>query len=287
MRTAQVSELKDRLDEVIEAVKNGETVEIREGGAAFAELVPLLNHREQATTPKMSQTTKTNDATKKANWETFFLDNLALIDRVTAFVCRKYSLTGAEAEDFTASVKLKLIEDDYAILRKFEHRSSFPTYLTIVIQRQYLDQKIHEWGKWRPSKRAREKGDAAIFLERLVSRDGLEMREALEILRRRYPALDSETVDAVVASVEVGHARGQLQQVAHVVTSHAQSDAGEKTDPSTTPDQRALKAHLDELVRQGRVRRGTGTLPRDFLTRPLPKAKKSVVDALLEDRHSD
>ena len=33
MRTAQVSELKDRLDEVIEAVKNGETVEIQEGDA--------------------------------------------------------------------------------------------------------------------------------------------------------------------------------------------------------------------------------------------------------------
>jgi antitoxin (DNA-binding transcriptional repressor) of toxin-antitoxin stability system len=33
MRTAQVIELKDRLDEVIEAVKNGETVEIQEGSA--------------------------------------------------------------------------------------------------------------------------------------------------------------------------------------------------------------------------------------------------------------
>lgn len=40
MRTAQVSELKDRLDEVIEAVKNGETVEIQEGERTLASLIP-------------------------------------------------------------------------------------------------------------------------------------------------------------------------------------------------------------------------------------------------------
>jgi antitoxin (DNA-binding transcriptional repressor) of toxin-antitoxin stability system len=53
------------------------------------------------------------------------------------------------------------------------------------------------------------------------------------------------------------------------------------------PDQTALEAHLDELVRQGKARRGTGTFPADFFTRPLPKAEKSVLEALLEDRHSD
>lgn len=40
MRTAQVSELKERLDEVIEAVKNGETVEIREGSSTIAQFKP-------------------------------------------------------------------------------------------------------------------------------------------------------------------------------------------------------------------------------------------------------
>ncbi len=52
-------------------------------------------------------------------------------------------------------------------------------------------------------------------------------------------------------------------------------------------DQSALEKHLDKLVREGKARRGTRTLPPDFLTRPLPKAKKSVLEALLEDRHSD
>jgi antitoxin (DNA-binding transcriptional repressor) of toxin-antitoxin stability system len=51
--------------------------------------------------------------------------------------------------------------------------------------------------------------------------------------------------------------------------------------------QTSLKAQLDDLVRQGKARRGTDILPSDFFTRPLPEAKRSVLEALLEDRHSD
>jgi len=141
------------------------------------------------------------------NWETFFLDNLSLIDRVTAFVCRKYGLAGADAEDFASAAKLKLIEDDYAVLRKFEHKCSLPTYLTIVIARHYLDQKIHEWGKWRPSTRARQGGDAAIYLERLVSRDGLGITEASTIVRQKYTELDSRALEVLVASIVIRQPR--------------------------------------------------------------------------------
>ena len=59
------------------------------------------------------------------NWETFLLDNLSLIDGVTAFVSRKYGLSGADAEDFASAAKLKLIEDNYAVLRKFEQSALF------------------------------------------------------------------------------------------------------------------------------------------------------------------
>ncbi|HEY0371748.1 MAG TPA: type II toxin-antitoxin system Phd/YefM family antitoxin [Thermoanaerobaculia bacterium] len=43
---------------------------------------------------------------------------------------------------------------------------------------------------------------------------------------------------------------------------------------------------MNELVREGRVRKGTGTLPPDFLTRILPKAEASVLEQLLEDRRT-
>ncbi len=141
------------------------------------------------------------------NWDSFFLDNLSLIERVTWFVCRKYGLAGADAEDFASTVKVKLLDDGYAVLRKFESKCSLPTYLTIVIQRHYLDQKIHEWGKWRPSTRARQGGDAAIYLERLVSRDGLGITEASTIVRQKYTELDSRALEALAASIVVRQPR--------------------------------------------------------------------------------
>jgi len=51
------------------------------------------------------------------------------------------------------------------------------------------------------------------------------------------------------------------------------------------PDQSALEAHIDDLVRQGKAHKGTGTLPDDFFTRPRPKFEEgSVVAQLLRDR---
>lgn len=135
------------------------------------------------------------------NWEKFFLDNLPLVDRATAFVCRKYGLLGADAEDFASVVRIKLIEDEYAVLRKFAQKCALSTYLTIVIQRHYVDQKIHEWGKWRPSMRARQSGDAAILLERLISRDGLSVGEASTIVRQKYTELDSRALETLASSI--------------------------------------------------------------------------------------
>lgn len=45
-----------------------------------------------------------------------------------------------------------------------------------------------------------------------------------------------------------------------------------------------LDGILDDLERKGIVRRGTGSLPKDFVTRRLPRARTSVVEALLEER---
>src|SRR4029453_14108130 len=45
---------------------------------------------------------------------------------------------------------LRLVEDDYDVLRRFQARSSLPTYVTVVIQRLFLDYRNRLWGKWRP-----------------------------------------------------------------------------------------------------------------------------------------
>ena len=42
--------------------------------------------------------------------------NLALIERITAFVCRRQRLSPDDAEEFAGVVRLRLVENDYAIL---------------------------------------------------------------------------------------------------------------------------------------------------------------------------
>jgi antitoxin (DNA-binding transcriptional repressor) of toxin-antitoxin stability system len=63
-------------------------------------------------------------------------------------------------------------------------------------------------------------------------------------------------------------------------------DAGRVVAQVVPAQEQTLEERIEELVRQGKARRGTGTLPPDFLTRPLPKAEASVLEQLLEDRRT-
>ena len=114
--------------------------------------------------------------------DTILVSELPAIERVVAFVASRHHLRSAEAADFASHVTMKLVENDYAILRKFEGRSSLRTYLTVVIQRLFLDYSVAKWGKWRPSAPAKRAGDIGIRLERLLMRDGYSFDEACEIL---------------------------------------------------------------------------------------------------------
>ena len=116
------------------------------------------------------------------NPEHIYLENLPTIERVAAHVARRNHLRVDEAEDFVQEVCLRLMADDYAVIRKFEGRSLFATYLTTVIGRIYHQLRVEMWGKWRPSAKARQLGDKAITLERLLTRDNLTFDEAVKEL---------------------------------------------------------------------------------------------------------
>jgi RNA polymerase sigma factor for flagellar operon FliA len=123
--------------------------------------------------------------------EELFLSELALIERVIAWVCARRCLRGADGEDFGSTVKLRLIENDYEILGRFEGRSSLKTYLTVVINRLYIDYQNQRFGKWRPSAEARRLGPVALRLEALLSRDGLTLDEARGVLQTNFAVAES------------------------------------------------------------------------------------------------
>jgi RNA polymerase sigma factor (sigma-70 family) len=114
--------------------------------------------------------------------EQVYLDHLSTIERIAAFVARRNHVKTDDAGEFVQEVRVRLLDADYAVIRKFEGRSSFSTFLTTVIIRLFHQWRVEQWGKWRPSAEARRLGDHAIALERLVTRDGFSVDEAIQVL---------------------------------------------------------------------------------------------------------
>lgn len=174
--------------------------------------------------------------------EALFLSQLVVIERVISFVSSRHHLPGVEADDFSSHVKLKLIEDDYSILRKFQGRSSLRTYLTVVIQRLFLDYRISAWGKWRPSAEAARAGEIAILLERLMGRDGYSFEEACELLGTNH---------------QVTASRSQLEAIAGRlpprVRRRFESDAALAQMPSDQPSVDDVVAEQERTEMAGRV----------------------------------
>lgn len=121
-----------------------------------------------------------------------FQQNLGLIDEVCSAVCRRHSCFPPDSEDFTSQVRLALMDDDYARLRRFGGRSRFKTYLTSVVSHLFLDHRNKTWGRWRPSQVALQLGDTARQLDQLLYRDGFSLDEAIGLLRTNLKVDASE-----------------------------------------------------------------------------------------------
>jgi RNA polymerase sigma factor for flagellar operon FliA len=106
-----------------------------------------------------------------------------LIQEKLQIMGRRSGLPEHEAEELRSWAVLKLVADDYRILGLWEGRSSFPTYLTVVLVNLMRDYRIHVWGKWRPSAAAQRLGEEAVLLERLRVRDRLSLEEAIYRIR--------------------------------------------------------------------------------------------------------
>jgi RNA polymerase sigma factor (sigma-70 family) len=113
---------------------------------------------------------------------------LALLNRVLRDVVRARRLSAEDADDFTQSVHLRLIERKYDIFAQFAGRSSLRTYLTVVVTRMLLDWRSTTRGRWRPAAAASRLGPHAVALDRLMHRDGYTTDQAVEIARREAGA---------------------------------------------------------------------------------------------------
>jgi RNA polymerase sigma factor (sigma-70 family) len=174
--------------------------------------------------------------------EVLLLSEFTTVERVIAFVTARRRLRPADAEEFASHVKMKLIENDYAVLRKFEGRSSLRTYLTVVVQRLFVDYCAAILGRWRPSAEARRAGDVGILLERLLRRDGYSFDEACEILLTNHQL----TVE-----------RAELERLAALLPPRSkrefESDESLANHPDTAAGAALLVDHTERREIAGRV----------------------------------
>lgn len=129
------------------------------------------------------------------------------IESVLAYTRRAHRLSADDGDEFSSWARLRLLEEDCAILRKFQGLSSFRTFLVTVIQRLFLDWRIREWGKWRPSAEARRLGPVAVELERLVLRDEIDFGQAAELLVSKGTVSTANECDEVWAKLRRRPAR--------------------------------------------------------------------------------
>lgn len=130
-----------------------------------------------------------------------FEKSLDTIRRVVEFVGIRHRLNLVEREDFSSYVMLRMIEDDYRRLRQFQGRSRLDTYLNVVLHRLFLDFRSQQWGKWRPSTRARALGEPAMVVERLLYRDGLDRSEILHSIGQYGVDLDADGLEDVFREI--------------------------------------------------------------------------------------
>ena len=134
--------------------------------------------------------------------EAIFLRHLPWIEEVAAMVCRRNSVWGDDADDFISSARAKLMENEFAVIRKFRGDAEMKTYLARVVVLHFMERARERTGRWRPSAAAETAGQLAKDLEALVYRDGCTLSEAGERLRTMGRTTLSDT--------ELGRVLGRL-----------------------------------------------------------------------------
>ena len=183
------------------------------------------------------------------NYERLVVDNLQLVDSVIRLIARRHRLSADEADELAGSVRLKLVDNDYEVLRKFEGRSQLRTYLITVVQRHFLDDRNARWGKWRPSAQARRLGPIATMLDQLITRDHLPFDEAVHAITARHgTAASREELHAIMLQLPARSSRQFLgaEELEHV--------------PAPTPDENAVIESLEREPVGSRIERALASV---------------------------
>ena len=119
-------------------------------------------------------------------FEQLIEDKRPCIEQIIADLSRKHLLAPAETDEFRRVVQRALERNDYELLRAFDGRATWETYLHTVLTREFFAFQAALWGEWRPSPAAMRSGPVAMLLEELVLRDHFSLADAIEWMRASH-----------------------------------------------------------------------------------------------------
>jgi RNA polymerase sigma factor (sigma-70 family) len=99
---------------------------------------------------------------------------------------RRHRLSRETVEELCSDLGVKLLDNDYEVLRRFRGEAKLTTYLAVVVDRFFLDWRTREWGSWRPHPVPHDGPVAQV--ERLIGRNGFSRSEALRMVAERHGA---------------------------------------------------------------------------------------------------
>ncbi len=115
----------------------------------------------------------------------YFQAGLPIIEDVIAFHSSRGRLASEEREDFHSWAICKLIENDYARIRKFEGRSSFRSFLSVIVGHLLVDYWASKGGRRRHSSSAQIFAPEGVWLERYLRR-GHTVSEAIQLVQSNH-----------------------------------------------------------------------------------------------------
>lgn len=175
-------------------------------------------------------------------------EHLPLVRRTVELACGRGF--AHEVEDCFAWVLVRLLENDYARVRRYRGDAPFRFYLRSVVIHLVRDYRVSVWGKWKSSVAARQLGWTALRLERLVWRDGHAADDAVAIVAQE-DGLDPKELHRLLERIPARDARHRFVEESLAEAVEATGEVESRVQHSR---QRALesdlKRHLKEILAQ-------------------------------------
>jgi RNA polymerase sigma-70 factor, ECF subfamily len=151
-------------------------------------------------------------ARKPRSWEDFVDRFIGLVHHVVDQTCesRSMGLSQEDREDLIGEVFVALINDDFAVLRRFRGESSLATYLTVISRRVTVKELLK-----RRTMRSGETGSDADVSDR-ASRHVEKQKEEREQVQRLLKTLDGIEADLVRMRYLDGMSYGEIEAASGV-----------------------------------------------------------------------